>query len=146
MNKNVIRYTSRSFLSPKNIRIGSFHRFYFYAEQRPEQIIASYSVFLSVSQIVGVWLESPQCCFQHFQHFVPKCVVYWGPVNTVLSLYGCKLSGGDIVQRYWGCSNPTFCNQINLKWLGHKEHLASPLTMPAEPPGETFTFFLLVTS
>ena len=40
----------------------------------------------------------------------------WGPMNVTLSFYECRLSGGE-TQRWWGHSNPTYCNQICLTFI-----------------------------
>ena len=52
-------------------------------------------------------------------------------LNGTLSFYECRLSGVAI-QRLWGHSNPTCCNQFFC------------LLSPIEPPCETFTIFKLM--
>ena len=39
-----------------------------------------------------------------------------GTMNSTLSFYECRLSGGD-TQKWWGHSNPTCCNQFYLNFL-----------------------------
>ena len=64
---------------------------------------------------------------------------------VALLFYECRLSSEE-TERWWGHSNPTFCNQICLNLLhsqivGRLKHLPTPACalLAPESPGEIFT-------